>query len=63
MPGAAPNPAGSQSEQTNYTQQRAGFGPGGWRGGYSEQWTVFWITAHVLTAAAQFVELGVELES
>jgi hypothetical protein len=53
---------GEQIEQTNYTQQHSGFGPGGWRGGYSEHWTVFWITAHFLTAAAQFAELGVRLE-
>ena len=53
---------GEQIEQTNYTQQRTGFGPGGLRGGYSEHWTVFWITAHFLTAAAQFAELGVEMD-
>ena len=29
------------------------------RGGYSENWKVFWITAHFLNAAAQFKELGV----
>lgn len=53
---------GEQIEQTNYTQQRTGFGPGGMRGGYSERWTVFWITAHFLTAAAQFAEMGVALD-
>ena len=26
------------------------------RGGYSESWTVFWITAHFLNAAARFSE-------
>ena len=31
------------------------------RGGYSEKWTVFWLTAHFLNAAAQFTEMGVEL--
>jgi hypothetical protein len=28
------------------------------RGGYSEHWTVFWITAHFLNAAARFEEMG-----
>lgn len=28
------------------------------RGGYSESWTVFWITAHFLNAAAKFELLG-----
>ena len=32
------------------------------RGGYSEHWTVFWITAHFLNAAARFREMGVKLE-
>ena len=31
------------------------------RGGYSEEWTVFWLTAHFLNAAAQFKEMGVSL--
>ena len=31
------------------------------RGGYAERWTVFWLTAHFLNAAAQFKEMGVEL--
>jgi hypothetical protein len=31
------------------------------RGGYREEWTVFWITAHFLTAAARFVELGLDI--
>ena len=35
------------------------FGGGyGIRGEYVEEWTVFWITAHFLNAAAQFKELG-----
>lgn len=53
---------GEQIEQTNYTQQGSGFGPSGFRGGYSEHWTVFWITAHFLTAATRFRELGVDLD-
>jgi len=31
------------------------------RGGYVEDWTVFWITAQFLNAAAQFHELGVPI--
>jgi hypothetical protein len=31
------------------------------RGGYAEHWTVFWITAHFLNAAARFQEMGVAL--
>ena len=33
--------------------------PTRFRGGYVEEWTVFWITAHFLTAAAKFEEMGV----
>ena len=29
------------------------------RGGYSEGWTVFWITAHFLNAGARFMEMNV----
>jgi hypothetical protein len=32
------------------------------RGGYSEGWTVFWITTHFLHAAARFREMGVDLD-
>jgi hypothetical protein len=32
------------------------------RGGYNERWTVFWITAHFLNAAAQFESMGVDLD-
>ena len=32
------------------------------RGGYSEGWTVFWITAHFLNAAGQFEQMGVDLD-
>jgi len=31
-------------------------------GGYVEDWTVFWLTAHFLNAAARFEELGVANE-
>ena len=56
------DPMGSQGEQiqqTNYAQQGALTDVAKLRGGYSENWTVFWITAHFLNAAAQFKELGV----
>jgi len=56
------DPIGSQGEQiqqTNYAQQGAMTDVSKLRGGYSENWTVFWITAHFLNAAAQFKELGV----
>jgi hypothetical protein len=59
------DPYGSQGEQI----QQTNFGQSGdmsdvsrLRGGYSEHWTVFWITAHFLTAAAQFEQMGVDLD-
>jgi len=64
------DPYGSQGEQphhTNYAQhgkfaQRLKSGDiSGIRGDYVEEWTVFWITAHFLNAAAQFKELGLSL--
>ena len=64
------DPFGSQGEQphhTNYAQHgmfREQWEAGkiaGLRGNYVEQWTVFWITAHFLNAAAQFKELGVPI--
>ena len=59
--------SGSQGEQpqhTNYTQfRKTNFieqnGIESLRGDYNETWTVFWITAHFLNAAARFEELGV----
>jgi len=57
------DPYGSQGEQpqhTNYAQRGKIDSPFGLRGGYVEDWTVFWITAHFLNAAAQFEEMGVE---
>ena len=59
------DPQGSQGEQpqqTNYAQRGEVTSAFGHRGGYVEDWTVFWITAHFLNAAAQFKELGVELK-
>jgi hypothetical protein len=61
------DPHGSQGEQphhTNYAQdgrfvrRMESQGPVGVRGNYVEDWTVFWITAHFLNAAAQLKELG-----
>jgi hypothetical protein len=58
------DPYGSQGEQmmhTNYAQSGNMSDLSILRGGYSENWTVFWITAHFLNAAARFEEMGVEL--
>jgi len=64
------DPYGSQGEQpyhTNYgqhakyTQRLKSNDLAGLRGNYFEDWTVFWITAHFLNAAAQFKGLGLEL--
>ncbi len=64
------DPYGSQGEQphhTNYAQHgrfRKLLESGhvsGIRGEYVEEWTVFWITAHFLNAAAQLKELGLSL--
>jgi len=59
------DPFGSQGEQpqhTNYAQRGDVTSAFGLRGDYVEDWTVFWITAHFLNAAAQFKELGVEID-
>ena len=56
------DPQGSQGEQiqhTNFAQHGDMSDVYRLRGGYSEGWTVFWITAHFLHAAAQFKEMGV----
>lgn len=54
------DPYGSQGEQiqqTNYTQNHQDARPfEEYRGGYVEDWTVFWITAHFLNAAALMEE-------
>ncbi len=60
------DPYGSQGEQiqqTNYAQQGDMSDLFALRGQYSEGWTVFWITAHFLVAAAQFEELDVDLDA
>lgn len=59
------DPFGSQGEQlqqTNYAQRGDVGDMHALRGGYSEDWTVFWITAHFLNAAAIFDEMGVSLD-
>ncbi len=53
---------GEQLQQTNFAQHGDMTNVYKLRGGYSEGWTVFWITAHFLHAGAQFVEMGVSLE-
>lgn len=65
------DPHGSQGEQiqqTNFSQSKHNIKQAGdnaaahaFRGGYSEEWIVLWITTHFLTAAAMFEEMGVEL--
>ena len=57
------DPYGSQGEQlqqTNFAQRGDMSDVYKLRGGYAERWTVFWITAHFLNAAARFTEMGVE---
>ncbi|WP_257669389.1 hypothetical protein [Parapedobacter tibetensis] len=58
------DPSGSQGEQlqqTNFAQRGEVTDVYALRGGYAESWTVFWITAHFLNAAARFDEMGVKL--
>ena len=60
--GQLTDPYGSQGEQlqhTNFAQAGDMSDVFRLRGGYSEHWTVFWITAHFLNAAARFEELEV----
>jgi len=49
---------GEQLQQTRFAQQGDLREPDRFRGGYVEGWTVFWIAAHFLNAAAQFEEMG-----
>lgn len=59
--GQLTDPYGSQGEQlqqTNYAQRGADVSLAKMRGGYNEDWTVFWITAHFLTGAARLAEMG-----
>ena len=50
---------GEQVQQTNFAQQGEMGDVRRMRGGYAEGWTVFWLTAHFLNAAAQLTEMGV----
>ncbi len=50
---------GEQPQHTNYAQRGRVDDLFALRGGYVEDWTVFWLTAHFLNAAARFEELGV----
>ncbi len=53
---------GEQIQQTNFAQHRVSLKDSvySFRGGYVEKWTVFWITAHFLNAAAQFAEMDAD---
>lgn len=50
---------GEQLQQTNFAQRGDMSDVYKLRGGYAERWTVFWITAHFLNAAARFEEIGI----
>lgn len=52
---------GEQMHQTNYAQHYDYHNLTGVRGDYVEQWNVYWISAHFLVAAAQFLEMGVDV--
>ena len=52
---------GEQIQQTNFAQRGDRSDVRHLRGGYAERWTVFWLTAHFLNAAAQFKEMGILL--
>ena len=54
---------GEQLNQTNFSQWRNLDNVDTMRGTYSEGWTVYWITAHFLTAAAKFAEYCVDLDA
>ena len=50
---------GEQIQQTNFAQHGDRSDVSKLRGGYAERWTVLWLTAHFLNAAAEFSEMGV----
>lgn len=52
---------GEQIQQTNFAQHGNMSDVYKLRGGYSESWSVYWIAAHFLHAAAQFEEMGIKL--
>lgn len=54
--------SGEQIQQTNFGQHGDMSNVFRLRGGYSESWTVFWITAHFLNAASEFERMGVDLD-
>jgi hypothetical protein len=54
--------SGEQIQQTNFAQHGDMSNVFRLRGGYSERWTVFWITAHFLNAASEFERMGVDLD-
>ncbi len=54
--------SGEQIQQTNFAQHGDMSNVFHLRGGYSESWTVFWITAHFLNAASEFERMGVDLD-
>ena len=51
---------GEQIQHTNFGQYGDTNDIYKLRGGYAETWTVFWLTAHFLNAAAEFREMGVK---
>lgn len=53
--------AGEQLHQTTYAQHYNAEHIVGVRGDYIENWNVYWISAHFLTAAAQFQEMGIDV--
>ena len=50
---------GEQIQHTNFGQRGDMSDVYRLRGGYAEKWTVFWLTAHFLNAAADFKSMGV----
>ena len=52
---------GEQIQQTNFAQRGDMSDVYALRGGYAERWTVFWLTAHFLNAAADLREMGADL--
>lgn len=52
---------GEQIQQTNYSQSRQYPKLENMRGGYVENWQVFWITAAFLSCAAEYEQLGISI--
>ncbi len=53
---------GEQVQHTNFAQAGDKSDVFRLRGGYAENWTVFWMTAHFLNAASEFERMGVDLD-